>query len=345
MNNYFHSLTILLSVLCGSIVPLLIGCDSTKAPRVIFEKNIHEFTQTLIAGSEIETTFTFKNAGNAFLEIKKLDADCGCVATNTSANQIPPGGNGSIRVEIDRESGYFLENVHVYTNDPTQPIVKLKVRGKILPALAYPNKINLGQLERGQHVSKTITLANNTETAVEIIEYKVSDNSITIKIPEKIIPAKSRVIFDVVLPINEVGFYNKALMLFLQTPVGFPNSDTGRIELSIQFQGRVLGGIVVLPQNLFLGVLNDSGTPMERTLQIKSDGNQPFVLKQISADIFAVDVSLPTSSGTAHEVVLSIKQNTIRKSPASRLSEGTIRIVTNHPYTPEITIPVKAVHP
>lgn len=342
MNNYF---LLLLSGLCGSIVPLLIGCDSTKAPRVIFEQNNYEFTQTLIAGSEIATTFTFNNTGNAFLEIKKLEADCGCVATNTSANRIPPGGRGGIHVEIDRDPGYFLENVHVYTNDPAQPIVRLKVQGKILPALAYPSKINLEQLKRGQHISKTITLANNTETAVEITEYKVSDNSITIKMLEKMIQAKSRVVFDVVLPINEVGFYNEALMLFVQTPIGFPNSHTGRIELSIQFQGRVLGGIVVLPQNLFLGVLDDSGTPMERTLEIKSDGNQPFVLKRISADIFAVDASLPTSPDTAHEVVLSIKRNTIRKSPASRLSEGTIRIVTNHPYTPEITIPVKAVHP
>ena len=342
MNNCFM---FLLFGLCGSIVPLLIGCDSTKAPRVTFEKNTHEFTRTLIAGSKIETTFTFNNTGNGFLEIKKLEADCGCVVTNTSTNQIPPGGSGGVRVEIDRDPGYFLQNVHVYTNDPAQPIVRLKVRGKILPALAYPNKINLGQLERGQHVSKAVMIANNTEIAVEITEYKASNNSITVKIPKKIIPAKSRVVVDVVLPINEVGFYNEALMFFVQTPVGFPNSDIGRIELSIQFQGRVLGGIVVLPQNLFLGVLNDSGTPIERTLQIRSDGNQPFVLKQISADIFSVDASLPTSPDTAHEVVLLIKQNTVRKSPTSRLNEGTIRIVTSHPYTPEITIPVKAVHP
>lgn len=342
MNNH---LMILLSVLCSSVFLLLIGCDSTKAPRVIFQKSIHEFTGTLIAGSEIATTFTFSNTGNAFLEIKKLDADCGCVATNTSANRIPPGGSGSIRVEVDRESGYFLENVHVYTNDPAQPIARLKVRGKILPSLAYPNKINLGQLERGQRVSKTITITNNTETAVEIIEYTVSDKSITVAMPEKRISAGSRVVLDVVLPVNAVGFYDEALVLSVQTPEGFPGSDGGRLELSVQFQGRVLGGIVVLPQNLFLGVLSELGDPLERTLQIKSDGNQPFVLKQVSADNFSVAASLSTSPATAHEVVLSIAHNAMSKGVASGLSEGIIRIVTDHPYTPEITIPVKAVHP
>ena len=110
-----------------------------------------------------------------------------------------------------------------------------------------------------------------------------------------------------------------------------------------QFEGRVLGGIAVLPQNLFLGVLDGSGKSIQRNVHIKTDGSLPFALKRVSADNFSVAADLAMEPQTAYEVELSITPK--MDSASSGFVEGTIRIATDHPDIPEITIPVKAVKP
>ena len=112
--------------------------------------------------------------------------------------------------------------------------------------------------------------------------------------------------------------------------------------MSIQFQGRVLGGIVVLPQNLFLGVLDESSKSLQKKVQIKTDGSLPFTLKKVSAgNYFMVTADLTMEPRMVHDVVLFITPKVDDSS--SGLIEGTIRIATDHPDVPEITIPVKAV--
>ena len=297
-----------------------------------------------IVGSEISTTFFFRNEGNAPLHIQRLDSDCGCVATNTSSDKIPPGGKGEIRVAVERDVGRFHQNVFVYTNDPTTPIVQLEVSGIILPPVAYPKKIDLGQLERGKSVSKKITFMNNLKNAVEITGYTVSSKHIAVTLTNRSIPAGESMEIVTVLSLDAVGLYSESLTFSAQTQEVLPGTDSKKLEMSVQFQGRVLGGIVVLPQNLFLGVLNESGESLQKRVQIKTDGSLPFTVKKVSAgNYFTVTVDLTMESRRLHDIVLFIAPKVDDSS--SGLIEGTIQIATDHPDVPEIAIPVKAVKP
>lgn len=56
-------------MLCGSM-PLFQGCTSNRGPKVVFPKREHQFQEPFIVGSEIVTTFSFTNEGNASLNIK-----------------------------------------------------------------------------------------------------------------------------------------------------------------------------------------------------------------------------------------------------------------------------------
>ena len=330
-----------LLVLCGSIIMMLPGCESNKVPQVVFPSWKYQFPTPFIVGTEMNTTFSFRNEGNAILRIKRVDTSCGCIATNTSAKQIPPGGTGVIQVEIDRDVGRFIESVQVYTNDPTTPIINLQVWGVILPVITYPKKIELGQLEKGKRVSKEITFTNNLKNAVEITEHTVSNKSIAVTLPKKSISAGESMECEVVLTVNDVGLYSESLTLSTHTQEALPGTDSKDLEMSIQFQGRVLGGIVVLPQNLFLGVLDGSGKSVQKKVRIKTDGSRPFALKKVTADNFSVTASLSQEPQMAHEVVLSITPKT--DSPSSGLVEGEIQIFTTYPDVPKITVPVKAV--
>ncbi len=343
MNSHLFTL---LSILYFSIVPLLISCSSNRYPQITLKKNNHEFSEVIIAGSEVVHVFSFTNEGTATLQIESLETDCGCVATNTSNNHILPGGNGTIRVAVERDDQYtgpFLENVRVYTNDPNTPIVYLQVRGTILTPLTYPKKIELGRLEKGKRVSKKINLKNNLKNSVEITEHTDSNKGITITLPKMNITAGENMECEVVLMVNDVGLYDESLTITAHAQEVLPGTDSKDLEMSIQFRGRVLGGIVVLPQNLFLGVLDGSGKSLQKKVQIKTDSGQPFALKKVSADNFSVTASLSQESQTAHEVELTITPKMNNK--LSGLVEGTIHILTTHPEAPKITIPIKAVTP
>ena len=154
------SIFLIILMLCGS-VPLIQGCASDRTPKVVFPNQAYQFPEPFILGSEIVTTFSFTNEGNAPLHIEKIDSDCGCVATNTSSNNIPPRGKGEIRVVVERDVGGFHQNVFVFTDDPAAPIVQLEVSGVIVPPVVYPKKIELGKLEKGERVSKKVKLTNN----------------------------------------------------------------------------------------------------------------------------------------------------------------------------------------
>ena len=319
------------------------GCTSHRDPKVVFPKREHQFPEPFIVGSEIVTTFSFTNEGNAPLNIQKIDSDCGCVATNTSSDKIGSGDKGEIRVVVERDVGGFSQNVFVFTDDPDTPIVRLKVSGVIVPPVAYSKKIEIGKLEKGTPVSKKIKLINNLKDTVEITKHTVNNDGIVFKPPKKSIPSGESIECDIVLTLNDVGLYNEALTITAQAQEVLPGTDSKELEMSIQFHGRVLGGIIVLPQNLFLGVLDGSGKSLRKKVQIKTDGSRPFALKKISADNLSVTASLSQDPQTAHEVELSITPKT--DSASSGLVEGEIKIFTTHPDVPEITIPVKAVNP
>ena len=339
---HYPSLFLMFIMLCSSI-SLLQGCTSNRASKVVFSKETHKFSEPFIVGSEIFTTFSFTNEGNAPLHIQKIDSDCGCVATNTSSDKIASGGKGEIRVAVERDVGGFRQNVFVYTNDPAMPMVQLQVSGVILPPVAYLKKIELGQLEKGKRVSQKITFTNNLKEAVEITGHTVSDKGIAVTLPKKSIPSGESLECEAVLNLNNVGLYSESLTITAQAQEILPGTDSKEFEISVQFQGRVLGGIMVLPQNLFLGVLDGSGKSLQKKVQIKTDGSLPFALKKVAADNFAVEASLATKPQTAHEVDLTITPKI--DNPSSGLVEGEIQIFTTHPDVPEITIPVKAVTP
>jgi len=200
----------------------------------------------------------------------------------------------------------------------------------------------LGKLEKGQRLTKSFVLKNNLKSEVKIIGSLVSAESLSATLPTAAsIPPGEQIEVQAALTPSQVGFYREVLTFSVESPEIFPGTDSNTLTLSIEFQGRVLGGIVVLPQNLFLGVLDSSGKSIQRNVHIKTDGSQPFVLTKVAAEGFSVAAALSQTPQTAHEVQLSITPKP--GSLSSGLVEGTIQIFTTHPDVLHLTIPLKAV--
>ena len=334
----FKCFRIFLAAACSIGGVLVTGCNTDRKPEIAFESISHEFPNFFIVGSKITKRFDFTNKGNAPLEIQDIQSHCGCVATTPSAAQIPPGGTSTILMEIDRDTGPFKEQAFVYTNDPDKPMIPLQVSGVIKSAVTYPKKIDFGQYEKGQNVSKTVKLTNNLTQSVEITAHTMSDNSLAVTIPEGVISPGESLEIQAILSLRKVGFYSEALTLSIKASTVIPGTHSETLELSIQFQGRVLGGIVALPANLFLGVMPRSH-PVQRTLQLKTDGTHAFSVLGITADKFEVSVETSEEKQRSHDLFLAISVAGIRKG----FLEDTLSIQTNHPEVKTIEIPVKGV--
>ena len=266
------------------------------------------------------------------MHIEGINSDCGCVATNTSTDEILPGDNSAIRVVVNRDVGRFRENVFVHTDDPVTPIVILQVSGVILPAIDYPKKIILGQLEKGERISKMITLTNNMKNNVEITGHTASTDKISVTMKEKVIPAGGSLEIQTILALTDIGYHNESLVFHL--------ADEDKTELVVQFQGRVLGGIVALPANLFLGVLSPH-QEVQHTIQLKTDSVQAFSVLNVTSDNFEVSAELSEENQAVHDVLLSLSAGDAPKG----LIEGIIWITTDSPDVPQIAISVKGVYP
>ncbi len=334
----FKVLTVFLAACCSMGGLLMAGCDTHRKPEIAFESISYEFPNVFIVGSQIIKRFDFTNKGNAPLEIQDIQSNCGCVATTASSAPVPPGGTGGIQVEIHRDAGAFVDQVFVYTNDPDKPMIPLQVSGIIKPPITFPKHIQVGELQRGQNVIKTVALTNNLPHPVEITAHTVSDTSLAVRIPEGVIsPGGSRA-FQAEFSLRQVGFYRVTLTLTIKAPAVIPGTDSDTLELSIEFQGRVLGGIVALPANLFLGALS-SNESVERTLKLKTDGTRSFSVLGITADNVEVFAEPASEKRLSHDLLFTVSA----PGAPEGLIEGTITLETDHPDASTIEVPVKGV--
>jgi hypothetical protein len=118
--------------LAAAILALVAAaCGSTAVstgpgrPRLRFENAGHDFgrqerRRTLV------TTVRFRNVGDAPLEIRSIDTNCGCAAALLSRRRIPPGGEGTMRItwQTGSVAGRRKKIMEVVTNDPVQPVVR-----------------------------------------------------------------------------------------------------------------------------------------------------------------------------------------------------------------------------
>ena len=87
----------------------------------------------VVSGTVVTHEFIISNKGNAPLSIEKIVTGCGCTTAEYS-KLIPPGVDGKIKINGNTK-GYagkkFSKTILVYTNDPKQPSVELKIEGQV----------------------------------------------------------------------------------------------------------------------------------------------------------------------------------------------------------------------
>jgi hypothetical protein len=106
--------------------------DTLNGPRAKFDKLVYDYGE-INEGDKASTAYVLTNVGKADLIIRKSKASCGCTASQPEKMLLKPGESTKINVTFDStgKPGEQQKDVTVVTNDPVNPVYKLKIKGKV----------------------------------------------------------------------------------------------------------------------------------------------------------------------------------------------------------------------
>lgn len=110
-----------------------------KGPKIVFKETEHDFGK-VPQGPSLQYNFKFTNKGSGILRIEKVSTSCGCTAAEVgNKTEYKKNESGSIKVEFMTQGrvGHQEKTITVYTNDPDNQQVTLKVMCDIDPNMSY----------------------------------------------------------------------------------------------------------------------------------------------------------------------------------------------------------------
>jgi len=115
----------------GNVV--LAGENSGGLPTIYFTETQHDFGK-VNEGEKVNYTFSFANKGTSVLTIKDIKTSCGCTAALLSQDNLTPGQEGTLKVELDTKnrSGKMSRTITVNSNDPKDPAKVLTIYADII---------------------------------------------------------------------------------------------------------------------------------------------------------------------------------------------------------------------
>ncbi len=159
-------------------------------PALVIENPDFNFGEVL-QGRAVEHIYTFRNAGDQTLVISRVRSSCGCTAALLSASEVPPSGSGEVRATFNsgRFRGPVEKSIYLYTNDPRQAAVVLRLRGTVRPELeAVPAEVNLGELVSGERREARVILTNRGDSVITLTAARATHPSLQVTMASQSLP-------------------------------------------------------------------------------------------------------------------------------------------------------------
>lgn len=150
------------------------------APKITFEKIVHDFGQVGTGAKKRVAEFKFTNTGDGLLEITEVEKCCG-VVTRLDKIKYAPGESGVLKVEYQSGSKPGLDRkiVYVKSNDKTSPRIALTIKVKIASKVSVaPKRLRLFLEEENAGCPKLV-LSSLDNQPFAITKFKSTAGCIT----------------------------------------------------------------------------------------------------------------------------------------------------------------------
>lgn len=112
--------------------PPMTKAQLEQAPKLSFEKNTHDFGD-IDENEQVTTEFVLKNTGKSDLNIRDVQANCGCTVSQLDKRTLRPGETGTLQVTFNASGrrGLQHKSITVFSNDPSAPTQRLIIKAKV----------------------------------------------------------------------------------------------------------------------------------------------------------------------------------------------------------------------
>lgn len=152
---------------------------ASELPRAKVDQPEYDFgTMDLKATGRHE--FVVRNVGGALLRLNAAGTSCRCTVSEIESEAVPPGGSTRVTVQWrpDDRVGPYEQTARLETNDPSQPVLTLKVRGRVsLAVVVEPPRLVFSQVTVGEPASAEAVVWNHTSQPLELTGHELADAS------------------------------------------------------------------------------------------------------------------------------------------------------------------------
>lgn len=288
----------------------------------------------IYAGEIVEAGFKFVNNSDEELVIEKIASSCGCVVPEDAARSYAPGETGEISVQFDPSeagtTGRVKKDIIVYSNDPKNSRVILSLRSFIYTienGVPYePATLDFKTIP--VETSKTMTVTIYGEPFGQtVIEKVIIPEGFTYSLES--IADESGVRRLVKISNNlrsQIGRVSETLSIH--------TSNKAQPVLRIPISLNIIGEISVEPSRLFFGHIFQ-GNEARKTVRLSSS-NSSFNILEVTTDLQFIQISREKETASETQTLTAYVKG---DAPPGRF-KGTMTILTDSKYEPEIRIPV-----
>ena len=233
-----------------------------------------------------------------------------------SAKEIPPGGEGHIRVTIGKvlDGGPIRKSAWVNSNDKTKPRTKLSLRAEIRTALgADPKFLDFGKRRLGVTISSNVKLIGFAREKIKISRVICNDPNLEVTLDQGAL--------KVTLLGRKIGK--------IDVPVKLDTDFADQRFISVlRISGQVLGAITVNPSFIEVPRLAE-GETFEKILTIASESDT-FKITGVSTSKQGPRFSVETvKAGLNYHIHLKILANQ---------PQNYLYITTDHALQPKLKV-------
>ncbi len=272
------------------------------APKITFEKTVHDFGQIGTGSKKRIAEFKFTNTGEALLEITEVEKCCG-VVTRLDKTEYAPGESGVLKVEYRSppKAGSDRKTVYVKSNDKTSPRIALTLKAKIASKVSVaPKRLRLFLEEENAGCPK-IVLSSLDNQPFAITKFKSTGGCITADADGSVEATKF-----VLVPGVDMEKLNNNLKGYITISLTHPEEKEAKIPFDVLPKFRISPPLIIAfnvePQKPILRkitVLNNYGGDFEIESASSKD-NTVKVLSQKkirSGCQFEVEITPPPAEG------------------------------------------------
>ena len=305
---------------------LTAGAHARDLPRLICDEPEYCFG-TPSNTNDVPHTFVLANEGEAPLAIYRVQTDCGCTRVRLEDKIIHPGEQIAVQVRLilKGRAGHQHKRVTIVSNDPDHSRLTLSLIGEAVAEVAVrPDRIYWGNLRSNGTQVKTVEIEFHESAPGHITGAGVMSPAFAVAVETNKSGLAYRLRIRSVPPLVLGRFETNAWI----------TTDSPRYpHLTVPMQGRVVGDIYTVPDELWLASATTQS--VSRLLMVQSSRKQNFKIVRVDPPLPDMDVIVRATLFKGYRIELS------NLRPLRELNGRTLTITTDCATMPELTVPFR----